>query len=298
MAPGEIMVSAIFESQFMEGSLWGTDSLNVDEIWEFWTVAPMSMSSKIYTIYVALGLTETITLEGTVAFTKKKMENWMPGPTSDVYLYYETRVFSYEDLKVSALWSVLDEGPYRAHIIAGVSLPAKPEPGSRDDTPFSNGDYLGYPMQIGSGTLDFLPGFTFQVQNELASFGMQGKGTIRWRTNDRGWALGDRYMGTVWGAYRFGDYISASARIEASRWANVDGNDSELDPLFSPAHDPIRMGGTRVDLPLGVNIYLPEGPVGGFRVSVEGAIPLYQDLDGPQLKHDWTVRLGAYKVLF
>ena len=294
---GEFTVSYTFVNQYMDGSLWGTDSLDVEDILEFWTVAPVNMSSMTHSIYALFGLTETFTLEGDLAFTQHRMENWTPTATSNVYQRYETSRWGIEDVKISALLSIFDEGPYRAHINAGMSFPLG-EMDSYDVTPYSGGAdvYLGYPMQIGSGTFDFLPGFTFQVQNELASFGMQGKGTIRIGKNARDWSLGNRYVGTAWAAYRFSDYISASGRIEASTWGNVNGNDARLDPLFSPATDPDRMGGTRVDLPLGVNIYFPEGRVAGYRVSVEGAMPLYQDLEGPQLMHEWTVRFGIHRV--
>lgn len=294
---GEFQVSYTLVNQYMDGSLWGTDSVDVEEIFEFWTVTPVNMRSMTHSVHLLYGLTETLTLEGNLAFTDNRMENWTPTTTSNVYLRYETSRFGIEDIKVSALWSIFEEGPYRAHINAGMSFPVG-EMDSYDVTPFSGGQdvYLGYPMQIGSGTFDFLPGFTFQVQNEVASFGMQGKSTIRIGQNARDWSLGNRYMGTAWAAYRVSDYISASGRIEALTWGNVDGSDFRLDPLFSPDSDPHRIGNTRVDLPLGVNVYFPEGRVAGYRVSVEGAISLYQDLEGPQLKHDWTVRFGIYKA--
>ncbi len=298
MPAGEFMISVVFQNQNMEGNLWGTDSLDVDDILEFWTVAPVNMSSTSSTIYFLIGVTESLTLEGTVVATHVRMENWMPGTSSDSYFFYETSELGIGDVKVSALWSIFDEGPYRAHIHAGVSLPVGMV-NSTGSNPFSGGQsvYLGYPMQIGSGTFDFLPGFTFQAQNELASFGLQGKATMRnFRQNSGGWRLGNRYMGTAWGAYRFSDYISASARLEAATWGDVKGSDARLDPLFSPANDPNSMGGTRVDLPLGVNVFFPESRIGGYRFSVEGSIPLYQDLNGPQLKHDWSVRFGMYKV--
>ena len=295
---GEFFVSYTLVNQVMDGSLWGTDSIDIEDIFDFWTVAPVNMSTMTHGINVLYGLTETLTLEGNLGFTHKQMENWTETTTRDVYLFYETARWGIEDIKVSALWSIFEEGPYRAHVSAGMSLPVG-EVDSYDVTPFSGSgeDYLGYPMQIGSGTFDFLPGFTFQVQNPLASFGMQGKGTIRIGQSSQDWSYGDRYMGTAWAAYRFSDYISASGRIEALTWGNVDGYDGRLsDPFFSPATDPDRMGGTRVDLPLGVNVYFPEGHMEGYRVSVEGVKPLYQDLDGPQLKHDWSVRFGIYKV--
>ena len=294
---GGFQISFTFANQYMDGSLWDTDSVDVDDIFEFWTVAPVNMSSMTLSADLLYGLTDFLTLEANMAFTQNQMETWMPGTSSGTYFFYETSQLGPEDLKIAGLFSLFDEGSYRAHINAGVSIPFG-KMDSYDDTPFSGGQdvYLGYPMQIGSGTFDLLPGFTVQVQNEMASFGMQGKATIRIRRNSRDWAYGDRYMGTAWGAYRISDYISASGRIEVLTWGDVEGSDARLDPLFSPDADPVRMGGTRVDLPLGVNIYFPEGRIPGYRFSVEGAIPLYQDLNGPQLQHSWTVRLGIYKI--
>ena len=57
-----------------------------------------------------------------------------------------------------------------------------------------------------------------------------------------------------------------------------------------PTADASLRGGTRVDRLLGVNLHLPEW--GGNRFAVEGGMPIYQSLDGPQLETDWRLTAG------
>jgi hypothetical protein len=43
----------------------------------------------------------------------------------------------------------------------------------------------------------------------------------------------------------------------------------------------------------GINVYVPKGPLKGSRLMVEGGIPVYQDLDGPQLGTAWILSVGC-----
>ena len=40
---------------------------------------------------------------------------------------------------------------------------------------------------------------------------------------------------------------------------------------------------------LGVNVFAEEGRLKGLRGAIEGGIPAYQHLDGPQLEMDWSL---------
>ena len=51
--------------------------------------------------------------------------------------------------------------------------------------------------------------------------------------------------------------------------------------------------GTHLDAGLGVNLYVPGGPLAGFRLAAEALLPVYQDLDGPQLETDVQLVVGA-----
>lgn len=54
-------------------------------------------------------------------------------------------------------------------------------------------------------------------------------------------------------------------------------------------------GGTRLDVPLGLNIHFPGGALKGHRIAAEWHIPVYQNLNGPQLETDWLLTVGWQK---
>lgn len=147
-------------------------------------------------------------------------------------------------------------------------------------------------MQLGSGTFDAMPGLTYLGQSEDWSWGGQGIGTIRLGRNSAEYSLGDRLDVTAWGARKWSDWLSTSLRVSGHFWSNIDGADPELNPAMIPTADPDRRAGERVDLGLGVNLYCRKGALAGHRFAFEFEVPVFQDLDGPQLETDWLFTLG------
>jgi hypothetical protein len=147
-------------------------------------------------------------------------------------------------------------------------------------------------MQLGSSTLDLEPGLTYLGQSSDWSWGGQARGTFRLGKNDREWALGNRYIGTVWGARRFGPNLSLSLRSELTSVGDIRGADPapSVNPMMVPTARSDLRSGTRFDLAPGVNIYLPRARA--LRFAGELLLPVYQNLDGPQLETDWTLVLG------
>jgi hypothetical protein len=47
-----------------------------------------------------------------------------------------------------------------------------------------------------------------------------------------------------------------------------------------------------VDLLIGLNLYAPSGRAKGSRLTLEGGLPIYQSLNGPQLSNAWQLNLG------
>jgi hypothetical protein len=103
-------------------------------------------------------------------------------------------------------------------------------------------------------------------------------------------------MATAWGARRLGRHFSTSLRGALNHWGNIDGMDSapSVDPAVVPTARTDLRGGSRFDVGVGVNYYIPSAK--GLRFAAEGIFPIYQKLDGPQLKTDWTIVLGVQIV--
>jgi hypothetical protein len=291
---GDFQMGVRYLFSDMSGQAFGTDSLTVNQVLSLFDVAPSEMVTQGFAVDLLWGVTERITLTATGTFAQKTMDNLarLEGQ-NNAFLFYQTQAAGIQDIKVNALYDVLSRGDLRFHVHMGASIPLGAID-TNDVTPFSNtyATQLPYPQQLGSGTFDLMPGATFNIQNEKASLGLQGKAIIRLGENDRGWALGDLFEGNMWGGIKTSTWSSVSLGLRYSSWGNVEGFDDELNPNESPAHNTLTQAGWRVDLPIGINFVLPEGQLEGHRLGLEFLLPIHQDLDGPQLKHRWSVAAG------
>jgi hypothetical protein len=199
---------------------------------------------------------------------------------------FETRSAGWGDVTFMSLYTLKGgaSGPHRLLLNGGLSVPT----GSIDASHGGGGRH-DYMMQLGSGTFDLMPGLTYLGENKDWSWGGQVLGTLRLGTNDNGYRFGHRMKLNAWGSYRLTDWLAPSLRVEAHRWGKISGRDVTLDPLIDPTFDPRNYGGERIDLLLGLNLYAPQGRWKGARLSLEGGVPIYQSLNGPQLETDWTV---------
>jgi len=295
---GQLEFSLKFINHRFKGQGAGTDSLSVDDVLTMFDVAPTVLTSRGGQLDVLLGVTNHLTLSASGSFVQKKMDH-LGGIEGEpnLLLYYQTEAMGVQDVKVSALYNFFDQGALRVHFQGGVSIPVAPID-SGDQLPGSNGDtQLPYGQQLGSGTFDILPGVTASIQNEKASLGVQWTAEIRMGENSRGWALGDMYQTAVWGGFKATDWVSANVAVHYSRWGNVEGFDPDLDAFENPANNTLAQAGWRVELPVGVNFVVPDGRFGGNRFGLQFLFPIHQDLDGPQLKKDWSFVAGWQKAI-
>lgn len=295
---GQLEFGLRYVNDRFKGQGVGTDSLPADQVLAMFDVTPTIMTTRGAQLDLMVGLTNHLTLSATGSFVQKKMDH-LGGIDGEpnLLLYYQTEAVGIQDVKVSALYNFYDRGPMRVHFHGGVSIPVAPID-SGDQVPGSDVDtQLPYEQQLGSGTFDILPGVTASIQNETASLGIQWTAEIRVGENDRGWALGDMYKTAVWAGFKATDWVSASMAVHYSRWGNVEGYDPDLDAFLNPANNTLAQAGWRVELPLGLNLVVPEGRFGGNRFGIQFLFPIHQNLDGPQLMQDWTFVAGWQKAV-
>ena len=213
---------------------------------------------------------------------------WIFGDHVDTDAIIPARFLNVTDKKVFSENCFIDLRPdFHGAVDSGDAIPGS----------FATETQLPYQQQLGSGTFDILPGVTASIQNEVASLGFQWKAEIRMGENDREWALGDLYKSTLWAGYNASERVSASVAVQYSRWGNVEGFDPALDAFANPANNTLAQGGWRVELPVGVNFIMPDGRFGGNRFGFQFILPVHQNLDGPQLMHDWSLVAGWQKAV-
>ncbi len=291
-AKGEWMVSYRYMYMNMTGNRVGTDSVSAADIlspsgYNF-TVTPTQMPTQMHMLGGMYGLTDRLTIMGMIRLLSADMTHLTRAGDQ-----FTLNSAGFGDTTLTALYvlaeSYTGEGPYhKLHLNFGVSLPS----GSitqRDLTPGSqsNRARLAYPMQLGSGTFDVLPGLTYVVSGDDWSGGAQARATVRTADNSAGYRLGNRLMATAWGARKVNDWLSLSVRVNSEVWGNIHGSDPSFASAVATRTVPTVFtnlrGGRRLDVLGGVNILLENTEFQQTRLAFEVGKPVYQNLDGPQL---------------
>lgn len=267
----------------------GTDKLTDQEVLAQFPITHERMTMHMHMLMFMHGNSDELTFMAMVPWMEMDMPHLTRQNTT-----FTTRSEGLGDIQLSAILPVYDEYPHRVQIEAGLSVPTGAV-GTSDLNGRSG--HLEYAMQLGSGTFDLRPKVTYLGQTDTLSWGAQARGVFRAGRNKEGYALGNEYGITTWISPALTEEFSPSLRIDAMRWGNVRGVDP-LIPISNPAAVPGLQAGERVDLLLGLNYAAGVDDEGhGHRFSIEGGIPIYQNLQGPQLRLDYKIG-GAWQWTF
>jgi hypothetical protein len=285
---GQWMVSYEFMNMRMNGNRDGTARVSNQTVLDQFEVSPTDMTVQMHMPAVMYAPTNDLTLMAMLPLTRKSMNHIMR----------DGGAFSEEssgtgDLSLTALYTFFEAPEFRHRFLlnVSVSLPT----GSINRT--MDNLRMEYPMQLGSGSFEIAPGVTYLGQTRNWAVGAEAIPRLRLGENANGYRLGNQYRLSAWLARRLTEGLSASARIEGEVLQNIHGVDAALDPEDEPTKDVNIQGGKRLGVSIGLNLFAPTGPLRGHRLSVEGTLPLYQSLDGPQLETDWQLRI-AWQWIF
>jgi len=285
---GGLMASYRYMFMSMQGNYDGDSRISDAAARDGYMVNAAEMDMQMHMLGVMYAPSDKLTLMLMSNYLDNSMLNVnMMGMSSTM------RSSGWGDATLSAYYGLYKKQSSSAHVGLGLSAPT----GSIDER-MDNGARMGYPMQLGSGTWDLKPSFTWLGQSGDWSYGSQASAVIHLDENDNGYTLGDSAKLTGWVSRRINAWSAVSIRLTGSSWGNVDGRDDQMPvipmgPLagqpMAGAADPNARGGSRLDLSLGLNLWDTET---GSRFAVEAGAPVYQNLDGPQLGSEWFVTAG------
>ncbi|RMD68337.1 MAG: transporter [Gammaproteobacteria bacterium] len=195
----------------------------------------------------------------------------------------------------------------QASLFLGMSLPT----GSIHETfhnhpsPMVNGTIHPFGMQLGSGTFDPIAGLLYQGSKSPWWWGANAMTTLRLYDNELGYRLGNELRLDLYAMRQLRYDLVAEFQLNG-RWKGKIRGEHELiakgeghvdndpaKPLASPLFDPDNYGGTELALTLG----LQWQPRPLHIVNLQVGVPIYQDLNGPQLAEDFRVMLTYYLEL-
>lgn len=285
---GAVELRYVFANSSFEGVQFGNQLVAPGAVLDFYDTTPFQRRDRVHRAVLMFGASESFTLLIDAHWADRTRD------IADEDFFITTEASGLGDVTVEGLVSVFDGDATRVRVSAGAEIPV----GSTDE----RGDLLSlqdqvlpYEMQPGSGSISFVPGVAAEHQNEFGTVGAQVKARLRLNDNDRDYRLGDVVEANGWVAYKLNDFFAVTSGVRASSWGSIQGAPDDVDVGRDPGEDPVFTGGKRVDIPLGLNAFLRDGPLAGHRLSVEFIWPVHQDYDNFRVAGDWGFAVGWQK---
>ena len=292
---GEWMVGYTFMNMPMETMGDGTQKLSTADVLQNFMATPTSMDMQMHMLHVMYAPTDNLTLIGMVNYYDKSMDH-----VTRSGVEFTTRSKGLGDIEFGGLYHIYRKGFDKQRVIvkATVSLPT----GSINETDFLANPAMGerilpYPMQLGSGTVDLHPSIKYIQRQSNSAWGADLDFTIRLGQNSREYTLGNKTRAALWYRYQLNDWFAPFFEIDAKHIGKIKGRDPDLNPMMVPTADPDNQGGEIIALQVGFNIFFQNKMMDGQRLAFEFKKPLYQNLNGPQLRTKWHLR-GGWQWVF
>lgn len=214
---------------------------------------------------------------------------------SDITLLGKYRLFSDDSLAPT----------HQLSTVFGLTLPTGSieQEFSNNPVPGQNGTIQPFKMQTGSGTVDPIFGLTYQASSDPFWYGANLLYKGHWYDNSQGYHAGQEFRYDLYlmrqvhqkvvlqaqfnGKYE-GKYSDEPERGRIDGEGHAGGNPNN--PFLSPLFDPDNYGGHKLGVSLGVQFQ----PFPMHIVELNGILPIYQDLNGPQLRDDWGIQFTYY----
>lgn len=278
-------IAYTFEQERLAGLRTGTDSLSPADLRGLgYREAPRRLESTLHRLTLSWAPHPRTTLVLEVPYVAHEYTRSTLVPATADLQQRQSEGQGLGDIGFAVVIPFIRKGAESSQVHVGFDVPT----GSirrRDE-----GRPLPYAVQPGNGSVDLEWGWTYKGELPAFAWGGQVVGRHPVGRNGRDWRQGSRFSGRIWGVVRIVAGLSASLRAEWEKQNETEGFDRALQPQSSPAENAALQDGTTLALAPGMSLDIPG--LAGQRLALEVGIPVYQDLDGPQLERDWTVRAG------
>ncbi len=288
----EWMLSYRYMAMRMQHLRDGVDTVSASDALRHFTVVPVEMTMQMHMLGAMFAPHDCVTLMAMTSYHDNVMQ--MHGGGTHAHTHsgndaHRMESAGFGDTTFSTLIPLLQSTNTVVLLNAGLSIPTGSIAAEGDNR------ILPYPMQLGSGCFELMPGVTFYAVQSNWSFGAQTRTSIPMNENSRGYRRAPITSSTLWAAHRLNYWLSVSIRPLFESWGNIAGADEALNSEMAPTMHPRFQGGARGSLLVGSNLVFPNrlgSPLAGHRLALELRFPIYQHLDGPQMALDWSVVVG------
>jgi len=286
---GEFMFSYRYMIMNMHELRQGSDDVSTSSAYDSYMIAPLSMDMNMHMLGTMYAPTSKLTLMVMANYLKNDMDLQMRNGNQ-----FSTNSSGFGDVSIYALYNIFNKNRKALHVQLGAIIPTgNIEEKSILPTSMGNAVQLPYPMQTGTGSFGTKLGVTYLGQRDTYSWGHQFTGLININDNSQDYKFGNRYSINNWIAAKAGDNLSVSLRLEASLIDKINGKSSKMNPMMVTTADSQNSGGTYINSGIGLHYLILNNSFKGLRFATEIGIPLYQDLNGIQLKQNYSLTFGV-----
>lgn len=200
------------------------------------------------------------------------------------------RTSSLVDTILFGVYRVYQDDIHRIQISLGFSFPTGIDDATFNDFILPTGlrrNIRGfYGMQLGTGTFDILPGAVYAGYLGPWSWGLSYRGRLPLDYNPQGYRWGNLHEFNGWAGYTWIPGLTTTFRVCGTTQGHIDGFDPLINGPAVPAN-PLFYGGQRVELFGGGSISGKLIGIDNALILVEAGAPVYQNLNGPQIKKNW-----------
>ncbi len=305
---GKFVVSLLPSFARLQGNQIGTDSVTpqyiVTNVPSAYTpvgnhelrLVPDNLAIDSQALSVAYGYADYLTLVAATALVEKSVTmQSFKGLTGTTPL--GVSVASTQGLGDSALAAIVriySDPVNRVSLNMGLALPT----GSTTDNislllpnntiPEKRGFYA---MQPGTGTVDALPGISYSGRIDAWSWGLAYRARLPLDNNAEGYRYGALNELNAWSGYSWLPGIETTFRLNGTIQGAIHRNDPAIRG-YAQGSDPLYYGGQQVSAFAGAIVSGRYFSLPAAQVGVEAGVPVYQQINGPQLARDWQVNLA------
>jgi hypothetical protein len=290
----EWMISYKYINTNMNGMFSGTTKMTNNDVYVNYLMASDKMHMDMHMLMGMYGVTDKLTVMAMFNYNVVSMNMSMlpsvmmnmPGMNSgNVNMPTSMKTSGISDFKLHILYGLINREQHRVLVSAGVSIPTGSiKLKTADEEAIYPNQHLPYSMQLGSGTVDVLPGITYLYQANKLTVSSQLTSVIRTGYNGLGYKLGNEATSNSWLSYQWYRCLSTSFRVEATVADKIDGYDPSVYYYNDPSSNPTNYGGEKINCYVGTVFQFKKGVLKNNRLGLEYGIPVYQNLNGIQMK--------------
>ncbi|BDV38487.1 outer membrane protein [Methylocystis bryophila] len=287
-------------------SLIGTQGVSAQQIvattpW-YWgptaplRVVPTTRLDEMQSVTLAYGVTKDFSVVLNTGLIEKHISYIIFNGTSGIIPRGTSNpgTESLQDTQLSGIWRVYQDPIHRVQLNLGMSFPTGSDHNiatSLQPTGVWATGRAFYGMQTGTGTFDVLPGILYGGFVGPWSWGLSYRARLPLTVNDEGYMWGNYQEANGWVGYSWIPGFTTTFRVSGNIQDHIVGADPWIVAKIQAA-DPLFYGGKRIELFGGASLDGKLIGVPGLTLLVEGGIPVYQDLNGPQLAKAWQATMG------